>query len=243
MQRCSLDKEWNFCRLFFEFRKRSIFTQKRFSLGHWSCLGPGEDNSYGTRTCNSERQWNMIVDVMVDTFKESGHPVFRGTNALNRGFLKREGGRCTIHFNAESSKPDLLFRTIHSANQLSICGAVASWCEELAQLILGPTHLSMEKSVAKVNDQLPQKLEPQELDTSVQTPRRNDEASGDRLRIHHQRFEDLSNEIQITKACESAGFIKRVSIGMYYKTLQDVNDGFWRYDRSMQRVFITFITS
>ena len=64
------------------------------------------------------------------------------------------------------------------------------------------------------------------MDSLVQTPRRNDQAVGDRMRVHHQRFEELSNEIQITKAFESAGFMKRVSIRMYYKTIHDVNDGF-----------------
>ena len=62
----------------------------------------------------------------------------------------------------------------------------------------------MEKSVARVNDQLSQKLERQEVDSLVQTPRTNVQAAGDRLRVHHQTFEELSNEIQITKACESA---------------------------------------
>ena len=50
---------------------------------------------------------------------------------------------------------------------------------------------------------------------SVQTPRKNDQAAGDRLRFHHQRFEELSNEIQVTKACETLGFMKNISIGMY----------------------------
>ena len=69
------------------------------------------------------------------------------------------------------------------------------------------------ESVAKVNDQSSQKLEPQEVDSSVQTPRRNDHAAGDRLRSRHIRFEELSNAIQITKACKFAGFMRRVSIG------------------------------
>ena len=66
--------------------------------------------------------------------------------------------------------------------------------EILAQLIPGQSHLRMEKSVAKVNDQLSQKLEPQGVDTLAQTPRTNVQAAGDRLRIHHQRFEEMSNE-------------------------------------------------
>ena len=36
----------------------------------------------------------------------------------------------------------------------------------------------------------------------------------------------LSNGIRITKACRSAGFMRRVSIGQYFKTIHDVDDGF-----------------
>ena len=66
--------------------------------------------------------------------------------------------RCTSmrHLRMQSS----YFAQTHSANQLSIYGAVASWCEELTQLIPCQTHMSMEKTVAKVNDQLSHKLEP-----------------------------------------------------------------------------------
>ena len=35
----------------------------------------------------------------------------------------------------------------------------------------------------------------------------NVQAAGDRPRIHHQKFEELSNEVQVTKACESVGFM------------------------------------
>ena len=73
-----------------------------------------------------------------------------------------------------------------------------SWCGDFAQLIPGQTHVTMEESVAKENDQLHQKLEPREVDSLVQTPRRNDEAAGKRLRTYHQRFEDLAKEVQFT---------------------------------------------
>ena len=44
----------------------------------------------------------------------------------------------------------------------------------------------MEKSVAKENEQRLQKPEPQEVDSIVQTPRRNDEAVGNRLSVSLQ---------------------------------------------------------
>ena len=149
---------------------------------------------------------------MVKIFKEKEHPTFRSINALNRGYLKTVGGKCTIHFTAESPHAELLHRTIHSANPLNIYGAIANWCEELTQLVLGQSHLSMEKSVGT------------ERSGVFRTD--TEEAAGNRLRIYVERFEELSSEIQLTKACESEEFTKRVSIGMHYKNINDVDDGF-----------------
>ena len=51
---------------------------------------------------------------MIDVFAESGPPVFGGISALSRGTTTQEN-------------IELIMRTIHSANQLSIYGAVPSW--------------------------------------------------------------------------------------------------------------------
>ena len=84
----------------------------------------------------------------------------------------------------------------------------------------------MEKFVSQANKQLNQKLEPQEVDSLVQTPRRNDAAPGHRLCIYLRKFEELEREVRFTKICESAGFIRRVSVRMHYITVHHVNDGF-----------------
>ena len=44
---------------------------------------------------------------------------------------EKENNRDTIHFNAGASNTELFFRIIHSVNQLSIYGAVSSWCEQI----------------------------------------------------------------------------------------------------------------
>ena len=49
--------------------------------------------------------------------------------------ILEKGGRGTIRFSAEHLNAELLFRTVHSANQLSIYGAAANWCDELTQQI------------------------------------------------------------------------------------------------------------
>ena len=98
------------------------------------------------------------------------HPVFKIISALARGILKRNNNRETIHFTADASNTKLFFRTIHSANQLSIHGAVASWCEEFG---LKPDETS-EKLTKTENDQILKEVRPQEVNVLVQTPRNDD---------------------------------------------------------------------
>ena len=80
--------------------------------------------------------WNHVADLMKVNLSESGHLLFRGTSALFRGALKSKGGeRSWIHYNADPATAELLLRSIVSVNQMSINGAAANWCEELAQQI------------------------------------------------------------------------------------------------------------
>ena len=65
---------------------------------------------------NQKDSGKFAADVMLENFKDSGHPTFQGISALNRGVLEREGGRCTIHFTADSSNAELSFRTFHSVS-------------------------------------------------------------------------------------------------------------------------------
>ena len=102
-----------------------------FSQGHSPFFGPGDEKKwYGTLLCASEGMWNSTAIQMVERFKDTGHPVFKSTSALSRGILKRKNNNDTLHFNADASNTELLFRIIHSVNQLSIYGAVSNWCEQ-----------------------------------------------------------------------------------------------------------------
>ena len=97
---------------------------ERISRGHWTFLGPADEKKwYGTLSYTPEGKWDSITTQMVERFKETGHPVFKSISGLSRGILRREGGRDTIHFNADSSTTELLFHTIHSVNQVSIYGS------------------------------------------------------------------------------------------------------------------------
>ena len=67
-------------------------------------------------------------------FAESGNPIFRASSALERGELKNKGkGMKTIHSNGTDETFELILRTVISVNQLSVYGAAADLCGELAR--------------------------------------------------------------------------------------------------------------
>ena len=66
---------------------------------------------------------------MMRHFAESSHPIFRATSALERGELRsKRKGKKSVHFNGNEENIELLLRTVISANQLSIFGAVTGLC-------------------------------------------------------------------------------------------------------------------
>ena len=73
-------------------------------------------------------KWYLRASQMVEDFENSGHPVFQGISPLDRGILQKKNNRDTIHSDGEYCNIDLLYRTVHSANQLCIYGAVKKWC-------------------------------------------------------------------------------------------------------------------
>ena len=101
---------------------------KRISQRHWAFLGLGE------MVCKlyfqAEARWNSIATQMQQRFEDS---IFTSINPLSRGILKRRKTKDTIHFTAEASNVELLLRIIHSANQLSMYGAVSVGVDGLVQ--------------------------------------------------------------------------------------------------------------
>ena len=63
---------------------------ERFPRGPWSFPGPGSEKKlYGTYDCKPDGSWNRTAEKMLQNFEGSVHPIFRGTNALERGQLRR----------------------------------------------------------------------------------------------------------------------------------------------------------
>ena len=80
-----------------------------------------------------------------------------------------------------------------------------------------------------MNEQIYRKLEFEEVHTLILTLETNVQAARDRLRNCLENFEKLSREITVSQICDSAGFMRKVSIGQNIRTIHDVN-GFLRKD-------------
>ena len=78
-----------------------------------------------TPTCHTVRGTKSAEMIMLH-LRESGHPIFQATSALDRGSLQsKKGGKLPIHYNGDLSTRELLFRTIISVNQL--CNRPMPW--------------------------------------------------------------------------------------------------------------------
>ena len=99
---------------------------RRFSPGRWSFLGPGSEKMYSTHDSRPQGEWDRVAELIMIKFSESGNPVFRATSPFSRGTLKSKGGgKLSIHFCADQGTIESVFRTVISANQLSVDGAVS----------------------------------------------------------------------------------------------------------------------
>ena len=109
---------------------------KGFGKGQWSFIGPGSEKKwYCISKDRPQGAWDTMAERMLLEFAESGCPIFRATTLLSRGQLKSKGhGKLSIHHAADQETIETIFRIIISANQLSLCGAVAEMCEEYETL-------------------------------------------------------------------------------------------------------------
>ena len=125
---------------------------------------------------------------MVERFKGTGHPVFKSISALSRGNLRRMMNRDSKHFNTDALNKELVCRTLHSANQLSIHGAVSNWCEEFG-LKPNERKLTSERFKTKENEQILQEVTLQEVNSLVQWRKKSNLQHFARMR--HSREESV----------------------------------------------------
>ena len=147
---------------------------------------------------------------MLLEFAASGHPIFRATTPLSRGFLKSKGhGKLSIHFTADYPTIETIFRIIAFANQLSLYGAVANICEEFEahQDRSGEPDVLMGQSIVL-------------SEIMAEIPLQNENPSHHQIlwQQYEERIKSLSQESKVSEFCMEAGFVHVVEVGQYFMT-------------------------
>ena len=131
--------------------------------------------------------------------------VHRSQGTLN----SKGGGKLSIHFCADGDTIEPFFRTIISANQLSIYGAVSDLCDEIqcvscknGETCTGRTIWSIVWASKVVDDNT------YTFDWSSCTRRL--------LQKYKERVERLSQQNRVIKICTDAGFLTTVDVGQYF---------------------------
>ena len=188
---------------------------RRFPRGRWSFLRPGSEKKwYETYSDKPDGDWEKTAEQMMLNLAESSHPIFRATSVLDRGKLRSKGeGKKSIHFNGSEENIELILRTIISANQHSIYGAVADLCKELSKD-------SRASGTLDANEY----FETMEIPTETAIVDHTDgELQGNLLQNCERKFEQLSDDQKLSKQCSDAGW-KIVEKGEFFITL-DAEEG------------------
>ena len=203
VQRHWLGTQWQRRKFSTEFLKCGCIRLK----GHWTFLGLGSEENLRYACSQTKRFVQQSRERCL---------VFRGTSAFFRGTLRNKGGGRTLtQFFAEPAAAELSLRSIISVNQLSVCEAVAGWCQELAQRIAAPSAFRTENPVAKVNKDPESQVASADVSNLSKSPMFSMGARGN-------SGENLSEDFRVREACDDAGFIRTVSPGQFFVTIHDI---------------------
>ena len=182
---------------------------RKFGVGQWSFIGPGSEKKWYSAD-SPQGAWDRIADEMLLEFAESGHPIFRATTPLSRCKPKSKGhGKLSIHFSADYSTIETIFRIIVSANQLCLYGAVANMCEEFEnhQDGSGEPEILMGQSIVLG-------------EIKAEIPLQNENSLNHQLlwQQYEERIKSLSPESKVSRFCKEAGLMRVVEVGQYFVT-------------------------
>ena len=154
---------------------------------------------------------DQTAEQMMLDFDESIDPMFRASSPLETGELRsKEGSKKTIHFNGCEQNVELILRTIISANQLSVHGALTDLCRVLSKDTMASVKLEAHDPVETM--EIP--TEPPSAD-----PRTDEQRRWNLLQECEQKFEPLSDDQKLPKLG-----LKTVERGQYFITLDTAEE-------------------
>ena len=140
----------------------------------------------------------------------------------------KEHGKKSIHFNGSHENIELLLRSVISANQLSVFGAIADLCDELSEDLR-----------ASGKPAAPDHLETMEIPTghSVEETQTNAQQWRNLVQEYERQFEQLSEDQKLSKLCSDAGLklveldswnTRRTTDATFMQRIHDVSQ--WKGD-------------
>ena len=159
------------------------------SRGHWSFLGPGSGEKwYGSHTDKPDGSWNQPAKNMMANFSGTGLPIFRASSAFERGEIRSKGGNKSIHLNGSHENIELFLRTVISANQLSMYGAIADLSDKVPKGIRASVKLAAFYHLEKMEIL---------TDLSVAENSTNAQQRGNLVQEYERKFEQFSENPEI----------------------------------------------
>ena len=125
----------------------------------------------------------------------------------------------SIHDTADPTTAEPLLRIIVCVNQVSTCGAIADWCQDLAQRIAAHSPLSAGTPLQMWIMTQSLKSHPRTYRTSPTHQCSNMGARRNSVHQHKEKFENPPEDLQLITACDDAGFIGKVSPGQFFTTI------------------------
>ena len=173
---------------------------RKLAHGHWSFLGLGSEKKwYGTHTYKPNGKLDRVAEDMMLNFSESGHPVFRGSSALERGNLKKQRKREIVY--------TFLWWRGHSR-----IGSSHKHFRQSAQYLR-----SSRRSMQRTRSRFKKSNWPTELSTTNKTPRTNDTVQGNLLHDYEQKFAILPDHLRLIKLCSNVGITKTVTKTVFWR--------------------------
>ena len=105
-----------------------------------------------------------------------------------------------LHFNGSEETVELILRTVISANQLSIYGAVAVLQGEICESSVIPTENPNANTISQSSTSL---------------------ARRDLWQEYERKFEELPDDQKLSKLCSDACFLQEIGKGQFFITVEE----------------------
>ena len=182
-------------------------SQKDFQqdVGHSSDLAQRQSGIPLTKRPGGK--WDRVAELMIITFGESGHPVFRATSPFSGGMLKSKGGGKNLY----NSVPMVTRLKLFFAQSFLFISSVST--EQSQTCVKNTVAGEQEKGRPVVAEQSDPLFAPADSLIMTPTPSIEIPSQENLLQEHKERVENIPQLDELIKIYTAAGILKTVEVG------------------------------